>query len=83
MLQVIEPISISSTETLTDVEQTQVVLNFSLSFQSLVEVITKLGLREMIQLKRLLDRKINQALGSDPQVVKRVKRLQCVNCSRV
>ena len=22
-------------------------------------------------------------LGSDPQVVKRVKRLQCVNCSRV
>ena len=23
------------------------------------------------------------SLGSDPQVVKRVKRLQCVNCSRV
>ncbi len=32
MPQVIDPISISSTETLADVEQTQVVLNFSLSF---------------------------------------------------
>jgi len=30
----------------------------------------------------LIDR-ARQKFGSDPQVVKRVKRLQCVNCSRV
>jgi hypothetical protein len=51
MLQVIDSIAKSSTETVTDAEQTQVVLNLSLSLDSLVEVITKLGLRELIQLR--------------------------------
>ena len=78
MPQVIDPISISATETLADVEQTQVVLNFSLSFQSLIEIITKLGLREMIQLKRLLDRKINQSLetytGNDEVILDEIER---------
>jgi|GEM_PF-2024672 hypothetical protein len=78
MPQAIDPISISSTEILADVEQTQVVLNFSLSFQSLVEVITRLGLRELIQLKRLLDRKINQALeiytGDDELILDEIER---------
>ena len=50
------------TEPVTDVSQTQVVLNLSISYQSLVELITKLGIRELIQLKRSLNLQINHAL---------------------
>ncbi len=64
MPKVIERIAKSSTEIATDVKETQVVLNLSLSLDSLVEVITKLGLRELIQLKRSLDRQIDHALKS-------------------
>jgi hypothetical protein len=60
MPQIANSIPETSTEILTDVVQPHVVLNLSLSYQDLVEVITKLGLREIIQLKRLLDRQINQ-----------------------
>lgn len=68
----------TSTETLTDIGQTQVVLNLSLPYQSLVEVITKLGLRELIQLKRLLDHQINQAIesytGDDELILDEIER---------
>ena len=62
MPQIANSMSGTSTEILTDVAQPHVVLNLSLSYQDLVEVITKLGLREIIQLKRLLDRQINQSI---------------------
>ena len=78
MLQVIDSISEPSTETLTDIAQTQVVLNLSLSYQSLVEVITKLGLSELIQLKRSLDRQIDQTLetyvGDDELILDEIER---------
>jgi hypothetical protein len=62
MPQVIEPIAVSSTSSV-DAEQ-QVVLNLSLSLHSLVEIITKLGLKELIQLRRSLDQQIDHALKS-------------------
>jgi hypothetical protein len=78
MQQLIEPIAKPSTEIVTDVKQTQVVLNLSLSFDSLVEVITKLGLRELIQLKRSLDRQIDHALksytGDDELILDEIER---------
>lgn len=78
MQQLIEPIAKSSTEIVTDVKQTQVVLNLSLSFDSLVEVISKLELRELIQLKRSLDRQIDHALisytGDDELILDEIER---------
>ena len=77
MQQLIDPIAKSSTEIGTDVKQTQVVLNLSLSLDSLVEVITKLGLRELIQLKRSLDRQIDHDLksytGDDELILDEIK----------
>ena len=77
MQQLIDPIAKSSTEIVTDAEQTQVVLNLSLSLDSLVNVITKLGLRELIQLKRSLDRQIDHALtsytGNDELILDEIK----------
>jgi hypothetical protein len=77
MPQVIDSIAKSSTEIVTDAEQTQVVLNLSLSLDSLVEVITKLGLRELIQLRRSLDRQIDYALksykGDDELILDEIK----------
>ena len=79
MQQLIDPIAKSSTEIGTDVKQTQVVLNLSLSLDSLVEVITKLGLRELIQLKRSLDRQIDHDLksytGDDELILDEIKNL--------
>ena len=53
-------------------EQTEVVLKLSLPFDSLVEVITKLEIRELIQLKRSLDRQINHALESYTAYIQQV-----------
>ena len=78
MQQLIEPIAKSPIEIVTDVKQTQVVLNLSLSLDSLVEVITKLGLRELIQLKRSIDRQIDHALksytGDDELILDEIER---------
>ena len=78
MPQIANSISETSTEILTDVAQPHVVLNLSLSYQDLVEVITKLGLREIIQLKRLLDRQINQSIeiytGYDELILDEIER---------
>ena len=75
MPQVIESISASSIES-TDLEP-QVILNFSFSLHSIVEIITKLGLRELIQLKRSLDRQIDHALesytGDDELILDEIK----------
>ncbi len=76
MPQVIESISASSIES-TDLEP-QVILNFSFSLHSIVEIITKLGLRELIQLKRSLDRQIDHALesytGNDELILDEIER---------
>jgi hypothetical protein len=78
MPKVIEPIAKPTTEIATEVKQTQVVLNLSLSLESLVEVITKLGLRELIHLKRSLDRQIDHALksytGDDELILDEIER---------
>ncbi|MFZ4729246.1 MAG: hypothetical protein ACOYMQ_11390 [Pseudanabaena sp.] len=78
MPQIANSIPETSTEILTDVVQPHVVLNLSLSYQDLVEVITKLGLREIIQLKRLLDRQINQSIeiytGDDELILDEIER---------
>jgi len=75
MPQVIEPIAVSSTSSV-DAEQ-QVVLNLSLSLHSLVEIITKLGLKELIQLRRSLDQQIDHALksytGDDELILDEIK----------
>jgi hypothetical protein len=76
MPQVIEPISVSSVD-VTDAEQ-RVMLNFSLPLHSLVDAIAKLGLKELIQLKRLIESQINQALenytGDDDLILDEVER---------
>jgi len=76
MPQLIEPIAVSSTS-LVDTEQ-QVVLNLSLSLDSLVEIITKLGLKELIQLRRSLDRQIDHVLksytGNDELILDEIER---------
>jgi len=76
MPQVIEPIAVSSKSS-TDAEP-QVMLNFSMSLHSLVEAIAKLGLRELIQLKRLIENQINQALenytGDDDLILDEIER---------
>ena len=76
MPQVIEPILVSSTE-VADADQ-QVVLNFSLPLHSLVDAIAKLGLGELIQLKRLIDGQINQAVenytGDDDLILDEIER---------
>jgi hypothetical protein len=78
MPQIANSMSETSTKILTDVAQPHVVLNLSLSYQDLVEVITKLGLREIIQLKRLLDRQINQSIeiytGDDELILDEIER---------
>jgi len=83
MQQLIEPIAKASTEIGTDVKQTQVVLNLSLSLDSLVEVITKLGLRELIQLKRSLDQQIDHALlsytGDDELILDEIKNHRLIS----
>jgi hypothetical protein len=64
-------------------EEKQVVLNFSLSYQALVEVITKLGLRELIQLRRSLDRQIDHALesytGDDELILDEIKNHRLIS----
>jgi hypothetical protein len=54
--------------------QSQIMIKLSLSYQSLLEAITSLELREMIQLKLLLDQKIQEALakyeGTDDLIIK-------------
>jgi len=76
MPQLIESISASSIES-TDLES-QVILNFSFSLHSLVEIITKLGLKELIQLRRSLDRQIDHALesytGNDELILDEIER---------
>ncbi len=76
MPQVIEPILGSSKEA-AGAEQ-QVVLNFSLPLHSLVDAIAKLGLKELIQLKRLIESQINQALenytGDDDLILDEIER---------
>ena len=71
------------TEPVTDVSQTQVVLNLSISYQSLVELITKLGIRELIQLKRSLNLQINHALkaytGEDELILDEIKNQQFIS----
>jgi hypothetical protein len=83
MPKVIEPIAKSTTEIATEVKQTQVVLNLSLSLESLVEVITKLGLRELIHLKRSLDRQIDHALksytGDDELILDEIKNHRMIS----
>jgi hypothetical protein len=81
MPQVIEPIAVSSTSSV-DAEQ-QVVLNLSLSLHSLVEIITKLGLKELIQLRRSLDRQIDHALesytGDDELILDEIKNHRLIS----
>ena len=81
MPQVIEPIAVSSTSSV-DAEQ-QVVLNLSLSLHSLVEIITKLGLKELIQLRRSLDQQIDHALksytGDDELILDEIKNHQLIS----
>ncbi len=76
MPQVIE--SSLGSLTATDHAEQQVVLNFSLPLHSLVDAIAKLGLRELIQLKRLIESQINQALenytGDDDLILDEVER---------
>jgi len=83
MLTVVESISEPSTTKSTDMEEKQVVLNFSLSYQALVEVITKLGLRELIQLRRSLDRQIDHALesytGDDELILDEIKNHRLIS----
>lgn len=83
MQQLINPIAKSTTEIVADVKQTQVVLNLSLSLESLVEVITKLGLRELIQLKRSLDRQIDHDLknytGDDELILDEIKNHRLIS----
>jgi hypothetical protein len=78
MVQVIDSVSEPPMATLTDIEEKQVVLNLTLSYQSLVDVITKLGLRELIQLRRSLDRQIDHALesytGDDELILDEIER---------
>ena len=73
MPQVIESISASSIET-TDLEP-QVILNFSFSLHSIVEIIT---LKELIELRRSLDRQIDHALesytGNDELILDEIER---------
>ena len=77
MPQVIEPTLLSSTES-SDAAEQQVVLNFSLSLNSLVNAIAKLGLKELIQLKRLIDNQINQGIekytGDDDLILDEIER---------
>jgi hypothetical protein len=81
MPQVIEPIAVSSTSSV-DAEQ-QVVLNLSLSLHSLVEIITKLGLKELIQLRRSLDQQIDYALksytGDDELILDEIKNHRLIS----
>ena len=81
MPQVIEPIAVSSTSSV-DAEQ-QVVLNLSLSLHSLVEIITKLGLKELIQLRRSLDQQIDHALksytGDDELILDEIKNHRLIS----
>jgi|688.fasta_scaffold133017_5 hypothetical protein len=83
MQQIIDAIAKSSTERIADVKQTQVVLNLSLSFDSLVEVISKLELRELIQLRRSLDQQIDHALtsytGDDELVLDEIKNHRLIS----
>lgn len=83
MQQLIDPIAKSTTEIATDVKQTQVVLNLSLSLESLVDVITKLGLRELIQLKRSLDCQIGHTLksytGDDELILDEIKNHRLIS----
>jgi hypothetical protein len=83
MPKVIEPIAKSTTEIATEVKQMQVVLNLSLSLESLVEVITKLGLRELIHLKRSLGRQIDHALesytGDDELILDEIKNHRMIS----
>jgi hypothetical protein len=76
MPQIVEPILVSSTEA-ADAEQ-QVVLNFSLPLHSLVDAIAKLGLKELIQLKRLIENQISQAVenytGDDDLILDEIER---------
>ena len=81
MPQVIEPIAVSSTSSV-DAEQ-QVVLNLSLSLHSLVEIITKLGLKELILLRRSLDQQIDHALksytGDDELILDEIKNHRLIS----
>lgn len=83
MQQLIDPIAKSSTEIVTDIKQTQVVLNLSLSLDSLVEVISQFGLRELIQLKRSLDQQIDYALesytGDDELILNEIKNHRLIS----
>jgi hypothetical protein len=86
MPKVIEPIAGESKQMLEIVngeEQTEVVLKLSLPFDSLVEVITKLEIRELIQLKRSLDRQINHALesytGDDELILDEIKNHRLIS----
>ena len=83
MQQLIDAIAKPSTEIVTDIEQTQVVLNLSLSFDSLVEVISKLELRELIQLRRSLDHQIDHALesytGDDELILDEIKNHRLIS----
>ena len=86
MPKVIEPIAGESKHMLEIVngeEQTEVVLKLSLPFDSLVEVITKLEIRELIQLKRSLDRQINHALesytGDDELILNEIKNYRLIS----
>jgi hypothetical protein len=83
MQQLIDAIAKPSTEIATDIEQTQVVLNLSLSLHSLVDMITQLELRELIQLKRSLDRQIDHALesyiGDDELILDEIKNHRLIS----
>jgi hypothetical protein len=78
MQQLTDAIAKPSTEIAINVKQTQIVLNLSLSLDSLVEVISKLGLSELIQLRRSLDRQIDHALisytGDDELILDEIER---------
>jgi hypothetical protein len=86
MPKVIEPIAGESKQMLEIVngeEQTEVVLKLSLSLDLLVEVITKLEIRELIQLKRSVDRQINHALesytGDDELILDEIKNYRLIS----
>jgi hypothetical protein len=59
MQQLIDAIAKPSTERGADVKQTEVVLNLSISLDSLVEVITKLGLSEGVNPVKAIARSSN------------------------
>jgi len=69
MPQLIESISASSIES-TDLES-QVILNFSFSLHSLVEIITKLGLKELI---RQIDHALESYTGNDELILDEIER---------